>query len=109
MNGRQEERPIAGRLGDVVFDGRTYDPLTDLLVLTRGDTSGAVTHTTPEGHELLLRPETGEIVGLTVREYQATLFDGPIEVTFPGPFEDDPNRARRAHLWIGSLYGGMCS
>ncbi len=109
MNRQGEQEPIAGRLGDIIFDDHSYDPLTDLLVLTRGDTSGAVTHVTPEGHELLLRPDTEEIVGLTVYEYQAKLFDGPIEVTFPGPFEDDPNRARRAHLWMGSLYGGMCS
>ena len=105
---KSTEKPIAGRLGNIVFDGRRYDPAIDLLTLTRGDTTGAIPHSTPEGHELLLDPRTGEVVGLTVQGYEARLFDGPIEVTLPGPHEGDPDRAERAHLWMGSLYGGMC-
>ena len=103
-----QEQAIVARLGAITFNRRSYDPPTDLLVLAHGDTTGAILHVTPEGYELLLHPDTGDVVGLTVRGYQNLLFDGPIEVTLPGPHENDPERATRAHLWMTSMYGGMC-
>lgn len=108
MTEERTEKPVAARLGAITFDKRSYDPLTDVLILGRGDAVETTTHITPEGHELRLDPATGEVVGLTVRGYEAALFDGPIEVTLPGPHEDDPQRSTRAHLWMSSLYGGMC-
>lgn len=107
-NDSPDKSAVVARLGTIVFDKGSYDPLTDVLVLTRGEATDATSHITPEGHELHLDPGTGEVMGLTVRGYQAALFDGPIEVTLPGPHEDDPMRATRPRLWMSSLYGGMC-
>lgn len=101
-------QPVLARLGSVVFSCRAYDPLTDLLELWNGEREGSLHHTTPEGHELLLGQE-GSVVGLVVKDYQARLFDGPIEVTLPGEHELDPAKADRRHLWMPSLYGGMCA
>lgn len=103
-----QEQPLFARLGPYIFEHRSYDPPTDTLILTRGSTEGAASHTTVEGHELLLDPKTGEVLGLTVRNYEARLFDGPIEVTLPGPHEHDPDKAERLRLWMASTYSGMC-
>ena len=103
-----EDEGLFARLGPYIFDSRSYDAPSDTLVLTRGSTEYVVSHTTPEGHELLLHAETAEVVGLTVHDYEARLFDGPIEVTLPGPDEYDPNQAERLRLWMTSTYGGMC-
>lgn len=100
--------PVLARLGSITFSCRDYDPLTDLLELWNGEREGTVPHLTPEGHEVLLDRE-GSVVGLVVKGYQARLFDGPIEVTLPGENEDNPATADRRHLWMPSLYGGMCA
>lgn len=99
---------MLARLGDIIFVRRRYDPPTDLLELYTGDGEGAVSRPTPEGHELLLDSQ-GKIAGLIVHDYQARLFDGPIEVTLPGEHETNPQKADRRHLWMPSLYGGMCA
>jgi len=103
----ENDTPILARLGSITFSRRSYDPLTDLLELWNGEREGFARHLTPEGHEVLLDQE-GSVVGLVVKEYQARLFDGPIEVTLPGEHEHNPAKSDRRHLWMPSLYGGTC-
>jgi len=74
-------------LGPYTFTSSSYDEHGDVLYLSVGQPSEALTWESPEGHLVRLNPDTLEVVGLTVLRFAGRKARGPIAVTVPSPEE----------------------
>jgi hypothetical protein len=74
-------------LGPYAFTNSSYDELGDVLYLSVGQPSEALTWESPEGHLVRLDPDTLRVVGLTVLCFAGQKARGPITVTVPSPEE----------------------
>jgi len=72
------------RIGTVTFDLADYDAENDVLYLHIGEPRKAEGEETAEGHVLRFKPDTQQIVGLTVLGVQSILDrDGELRITIP--------------------------